>query len=143
MKLQDYKQKWDNLSEKKNLSGKEALKAVKRNGYALQFVNEQTPEICLEAVKQYGNALGYVINQTSEICLEAVKQDGYALRFVINQTPEICLEAVKEDGDALQYVNEDMFEEEDIVIDGKKFSKSTIKEALKSYILTKGSKSHL
>ena len=31
--------------------------------------------------------------------------------------------------------NKDIFEEEeDIVIDGKKFSKSTIKEALKSYI---------
>ena len=132
--LQDYKQKWDNLSVKKNLSGKEALEAVKQDGYALQFVNEQTPEICLEAVKQYGYALSYVNEQTPEICLEAVKRDGGALSYVNEQTPEICLEAVKQYGYALRFVNEDMFEEEDIVIDGKKFSKSTIKEALKSYI---------
>ena len=60
MKLQDYKQKWDNLSEKKNLSGKEALEAVKQDGYALSYVNEQTPEMCLEAVKQNGDALRFV-----------------------------------------------------------------------------------
>ena len=45
----------------------------------------------LEAVKQDGWALQYVKEQTPEICLEAVKQDGYALRYVKKQTPEICL----------------------------------------------------
>ena len=40
--------------------GKEALEAVKRNGYALSYVKEQTPEVCLEAVKRNGYALRYV-----------------------------------------------------------------------------------
>ena len=66
-----------------------SLEAVKQNGYALRFVINQTPEICLEAVKNDGYSLEYVINQTQEICLEAVKQHGFALRFVINQTPLI------------------------------------------------------
>jgi hypothetical protein len=37
---------------------------------------------CLEAVKQNGYALRYVNEQTDKICLEAVKQNGYALRYV-------------------------------------------------------------
>ena len=36
----------------------------------------------LEAVKQDGDSLQYVKEQTSEICLEAVKQDGYSLQYV-------------------------------------------------------------
>ena len=36
------------------------LAAVKQNGYALQYIKEQTPDICLAAVKQYGYALQYV-----------------------------------------------------------------------------------
>ena len=43
---------------------KYCLEAVKQNGYALEYVKEQTPEICLEAVKQYGLALEYVKDQT-------------------------------------------------------------------------------
>ena len=31
----------------KELKGKEALEAVKKDGWELQFVREQTPEICL------------------------------------------------------------------------------------------------
>ena len=33
---------------------------MKQNGYALQYVEEQTPEICLAAVKQNGYSLRYV-----------------------------------------------------------------------------------
>jgi hypothetical protein len=60
MKLQDFKKKYDALSEKKNLKGEEAMKAVKQDCNALQYVNEQTEAICLEAVKQDGFALRYV-----------------------------------------------------------------------------------
>ncbi len=65
------------------------LEAVKQNGYSLECVKEQTPEICLAAVKENGNALEYVKEQTPEICLAAVKIDGKALRFVKEQTPLI------------------------------------------------------
>ena len=58
--LKDYKKEYNALSSKKNLSGEKALEAVKQNGYILQYVNEQTEEICLEAVKQDGYALQYV-----------------------------------------------------------------------------------
>ena len=82
------------------------LAAVKRDGYNLRFVKNQTPEICLVAVKENGYALKFVKEQTPEICLEAVKEDGHALEFVKEQTFEICLEAIKETGLALEYVKE-------------------------------------
>jgi hypothetical protein len=76
-----------------NYEGDEALEAVKEDGYALQYVKEQTPEICLAAVKQ----------------------NGYVLQYVKEQTPEICLTAVKEDSYALQYVDKSIFEKDDRV----------------------------
>ena len=39
---------------------KEALEAVKHNGYALKYVNDQSEAVCLEAVKYNGDALKYV-----------------------------------------------------------------------------------
>ena len=35
----------------------------------------------MEAVKKNGIALEYVKEQTSEICMEAVKQNGYGIRI--------------------------------------------------------------
>ena len=87
----------------KYFTKEESLEAVKQDGFALQFVNEQTKAICLEAVKQNGDALQYVKEQTEAICLEAVKQDGDALMYVKEHlfqnstTKELTMEAVKKD----------------------------------------------
>ena len=59
------------------------LNKVNQNGYVLQFVKEQTPEICMAAVKQYGQALRFVKEQTPKVCLVAVQNNGWALQFVI------------------------------------------------------------
>lgn len=48
----------------------------------LNFIDNQTEEICLESVKQNGLSLRFVYNQTEEVCIEAVRQDDYALHFV-------------------------------------------------------------
>ena len=73
------------------------------------------PEECLEVVKQNGYALQFVKDQTEEICLEAVKHNGFTLQYVKKQTEEICLEAVKQDIDALVYVKDlSMLENVDI-----------------------------
>jgi hypothetical protein len=79
----------------------------KEDGSALQFVKEQTPEICMKAVKQNGLALQFFKEQTPEICVEAVKQNGLALKHVKEQTPKICVEAVKQDILALEYINDE------------------------------------
>jgi hypothetical protein len=82
------------------------LMAVQKNGYALEYVKEQTNEICMAAVQRNGSALEYVKEQTNELCLLAVQQDGWALQFVKNQTEEICLTAVQQNGYALGFVKE-------------------------------------
>ena len=112
--LLKYKNEYDRLNEKCNLSGEEALEEVIKDGYVLRYVTEQTPEICLAAVKQNGYALKYVREQTPELCLAAVKQDGYSLKYVREQTPELCLAAVKQNCDALQFVNSKLFEDTEI-----------------------------
>ena len=58
------------------------LAAVQQDAYALQYVKEQTPEICLAAVKRSAYALQYVKEQTPEICLAAVQRDAYALKYI-------------------------------------------------------------
>ena len=61
------------------------LAAVNQNGYALQYVHEQTPGICLAAVNENGCALKYVHEQTHEICLAAVNENVRALEYVREQ----------------------------------------------------------
>ena len=83
---------------------KNALAAVKKDGSALQYVKNQTEEICLAAVKHHAYAIQYVKNQTEEMCLIAVKSNYYFLEDIKNQTNKICLAAVKNDSRALIYV---------------------------------------
>src|SRR3990167_918856 len=97
-KLLDYKKRYMKLPQRKNLCGAKAIVAVQQDGDALQYVTEQTEEICLAAVQQDGDALQYVTEQTEEICLAAVQQNGDALQYVTEQTEEICLAAVQQDG---------------------------------------------
>ena len=54
-----YFQKWLKVRVKFD-SEKEAIEAVKQNGYALRYVKDQTEPVCLEAVKQDWDALQYV-----------------------------------------------------------------------------------
>ena len=41
-------------------SGADALKAVEADDYALRYVKDQTPDICLKAVERNGYALRFV-----------------------------------------------------------------------------------
>ena len=73
---------------------------------------ETQEEKDLKAVRADGCALRYIQNQTPEICMEAVKKDGRARIHVKNKIPEICIEAVKQNKDAMKYVDKSIFEEE-------------------------------
>ena len=85
-----------NKKEKEVVTDPHDLERVKKDGMQLEFVQNQTPEICLAAVQQNGYAIAYVKEQTTDICLAAVKQNGLALKYVKEQTPEICSAAVQE-----------------------------------------------
>jgi len=70
----------DNLVQKyaefKHITNQqEALEAVRQDGAALQFVRNQTEEICLEAVKQSGYALSYVNKDIIDNYLNSLKEE--------------------------------------------------------------------
>jgi len=108
--IEDYKFKADfmYLGERKSIWDDDELcmLAVQQNGWALQYVKEQTLELCKLAVQQNEYALYYVKKQTPELCELAVQKNGFALEYVKEQTPEICKLAVQEIGYALEYVKE-------------------------------------
>ena len=60
-KLEELYDKYCALEDKKNVDGnsKEALEAVKQNGYALAYISNPSEQVCLEAVKQREGALQY------------------------------------------------------------------------------------
>ena len=72
------------------------MAAVTHNGLALEFVHEQSHEICLTAVLNNcddtvlnEHALYYVHEQTPEICLAAVNQDWTTLDLLC--ASKICV----------------------------------------------------
>jgi hypothetical protein len=91
----------------KNQTPDICLYALKRDGLVLEFVTiEQTIDMCLVAVVNNPFALEFVKNKTTEICLTAVCINGLAIRFLTEQeqTPEICMAAVKSTGSAIHFV---------------------------------------
>lgn len=67
----------------KNVS--EDVKLIVGDCIDLQFIDEQTPELCLIAITQNGAALQFVKEQTPELCLAAVKQNKNALQCIRDQ----------------------------------------------------------
>lgn len=58
----------------------------------------------LYAVLNDPEVLQYIKNQTEEICYVAVSQDGLTLRYVNDQSEEICLTAIRQNPSAIKYV---------------------------------------
>lgn len=80
------------------------LEAVRRDGFLLKFIRNQTEEMCHRAVENGGCYIKYVKNQTRDLCLLAIEISPSALMFIKNQTLEICLAAVDRNPVVIQYV---------------------------------------
>lgn len=80
-----------------------SLAAVKQNGLAIKFIQNQTREICEAAVNQNPLALQFIENQTNELCMMAVKKNGLALKYVEIMESDIAYTAVKQNYDSLKY----------------------------------------
>jgi hypothetical protein len=65
------------------------IEAVKNNGNALIFVNEQTYEICKYAVQSKPSMIKYVNNQTIDICVEAVYEKSIVNLFHVRDINNI------------------------------------------------------
>ena len=83
------------------------LSAIMRNGEAIAYVENPTPNLCKLAVEQFGFALQVVPQKlwTSELIEIAVKGYGRALTLIPTKlrTEKLCLLAVQNDGMALKF----------------------------------------
>ena len=71
-------------------SEEEQLKAVKQDGYAIQYLHNPSEAVQLKAVKQNGDALQYLHNPSEAVQLEAVRQDADAIQYVTAYYPSIA-----------------------------------------------------
>lgn len=94
------------LEKKFKLSEKSYIAAIKQNGELIQYIENQTEEMCFESVKQDPYNIRFVIKKTEELCLFAVKSCGFCLKYIDIQTKEMCVEAVKQHEFNLVYVQD-------------------------------------
>jgi hypothetical protein len=88
--------------------------AVTKNGRTLQYVKNQTPDICKTAVNQIWDAIEFIEDKTSEsfinLCLETITKNGQALIYLKNHQiknfSDICLEAIKRKPSIMLYVKQ-------------------------------------
>jgi len=80
------------------------LKAVKTNGMFLQYIRNQTKEMCVEAMKNNCASFRCVIDDDEDISELAVSLDWNNLKYVKNQTEKICLVAINKNYNALTFV---------------------------------------
>lgn len=102
------------------------LQTVKQDGMQLQWVEEQTKDICLAAVENEPRAFMFVkqdlfnVYDLKEICLAAFTLDGSQIehldqsRFQNSDLKEISLAAIKNNYDALQFVNHKLFDKQEL-----------------------------
>ncbi len=84
-----------------------SLLAVRLNPSTLEYVHDQTYDLCLQCVLTNSFTLQYIKNQTQDICLETLKFDGLAIKYIRKQNLELCKQAVKTNGLALKYVQDE------------------------------------
>lgn len=66
------------------------IKVIKKDWRNIQFIENQTIDLCELAIRTSAQAIRFIKNKTDELCLLAVKMSPETIEFVENQTDEIC-----------------------------------------------------
>ena len=82
----------------------EQLKAVRKNGHAIQWIPTPSEAVQLAAVQQNGDAIQWIKNPSEQAQLAAVQQNGDAIRRIPNPSEEVQLMAVQQDGYAIRRI---------------------------------------
>jgi hypothetical protein len=102
----EWQQRINNDDEEKYLA------LCEKDGLALQFIENQTYDICMAAVKQFTFSIEYVkmVDKYYEICLYAVDQDWKTInlidyyRLTRDQIKEICRIVLSKDDVVIDYI---------------------------------------
>ena len=83
------------FSDDCNFSEEVQLKAVKNNGFSIQFIKDPSEEFQLAAVKNNGLSIEFIKDPSEEIKIAAVKNHGWSIQYIKNPSKEVQLAAVK------------------------------------------------
>ena len=96
------------------------LEITKQCGYTLQFIKNQTEEMCINAITNYPDAITNVQNKTKKIWITAIKCKSMIVLSILEKSillsdvdstiqisyDEFCMEAVKHDGLYLYFIKD-------------------------------------
>ena len=119
-KITQIKKYFENMSEKErikflrkngqiiqfieNPSFKEQLIAVRQDEKNFQLIKVPSKKVRMEVIKKNGKNIQYVVDPSEEEQFEAVKQNGIALGYIKNPSKEIQKEAVKQNENASVFI---------------------------------------
>jgi hypothetical protein len=88
-----------------NLGYAACLDAVTKNGHMLKFMSKKQNKLLSKiAVTTSGLALQYVDEQSYEICEAAIRNTCVSLQYVKNQLPELCRIAMEQNPCAIKFI---------------------------------------
>jgi DNA-binding XRE family transcriptional regulator len=104
--IDDIYNDWRLLQYVKNQTLEMCEIAISKSWQAIKYVKNQTPKLCEMVAKKNWRSLEFIKKQTPEICKNAFENDWHSIQFIQFQTPEICKVAVKNNGLSIQYIIE-------------------------------------
>ena len=87
-----------------SISVESCEKIISSDGLLLQFIDNQTDELCVIACSNNLNAYQYIKNKSYKLDKKLLLIDGRILQFIDNQTDELCEIACKDNIYAYQYI---------------------------------------
>lgn len=78
---------------------------VKYDGMALEYISNQTDQLCETAILNNTTALQFVKKQTTEHCRLAIKKNPASILYVLKPNQELCDMAISYDPRTIRYIN--------------------------------------
>lgn len=79
--------------------------AVNKNGFQFPHIGSHSNlKTFIENLNKYQCAIQFVQNQTYEICSQSIKHNPNSIMFVKNQTIELCNLAIEGDAFTIKYI---------------------------------------
>ena len=82
----------------------EIIEKLKKNPWAIEYIENPTEEMCLCAVSNAWNALRYIKEPSFDVMKKAVEEKGWAIQYIKEPSLELQKLAVQKDYDSIKYI---------------------------------------
>jgi len=80
------------------------MAAVKQNGYAIGYISKPSEAVQMAAIQRNYRAIEYIDKPSEAVQMAAVRQDGWAIEYIDNPSEAVQLAAVQQNGRAIQFI---------------------------------------